>query len=106
MRPTRYGGSSCTIQLGVDGNRSRKRGRGQHEGGAHSSAASAGKLELNFVLVLISANEQKARLEIQLLDGWVDVLEQNGLGLMRSGLDLRWREVLFSLLKPLWDLHN
>jgi len=41
-------------------------------GGAHSSAASAGRLELNFVLVLFSANEQKARLVIQLLDGWVD----------------------------------
>lgn len=49
---------------------------------------------------------KKARLEIQLLDGWVDVLEQNGLGLMQSGLDLRGREVLFSLLRPLWDLHD
>ena len=58
------------------------------------------------MVVLISANEQKASLEIRLLDGWVDVLEQNGLGLMQSGSDLRGREVLLSLLKPLWDLHN
>lgn len=102
--------SSCTIQLVVDGNGSRKRERGvwtgQHEGGAHSLAASAGRLELNFVLVLISANEEKARVEIQLLDGWVDVLEQNGLGLTQSSSDLRGGEVLFSLLKDLWDLHN
>lgn len=63
------------------------------------------RLELNFVVVLISANEQKARLEIQLL-GWVNVLEQNRLGLMQSSSDLRGSEFLFSLLKPLWALHN
>lgn len=93
----------------VDRNGSRKRGCGvwtrQHKGGAHSSVPSASRLELNFVVVLISANEQKARLEIQLL-GWVNVLEQNRLGLMQSSSDLRGSEFLFSLLKPLWALHN
>ena len=83
----------------VDGNGSRKRGHGvwagQHEGGAHSSATSAGRLELNFVLMLISANENMARLEIQLLDGWVDVLEQKGLGLMQSSSDLRGSGFIF-----------
>lgn len=54
----------------------RKRGRG-YGLGTTSSAASAQRLELNFALVLFSA-----RLGIQLLEGWVDVLEQNRLGLM------------------------
>lgn len=102
--------SLCTIQLVVGGKCSRKRGRGvwtgQHKGGAHSSVPSASRLEMNFVVVLISANEQKARLEIQLLDGWVSVLEQNRLGLMQNSSDLRGSEFLFSLLKPLWALHN
>lgn len=70
----------------VDRSGSRKSGTwtGQHKGGAHSSVPSARRLELNFEVVPISANEQKAKFEIQLLDGWVHVLEQNELGLMQS----------------------
>lgn len=41
---------------------------------------SARRLELNFVVVLISGNKQKERFEIQLLVGWADFLQQKRLG--------------------------
>lgn len=72
--------------------------------GAPSSGCPARRLELNVVLGLISAGEQRARLE--LLHGWVGASGQNRLGLMQSNSDLGSGVLLFSLLNLLWVLHN